>query len=121
MAAVYTWLRQMWSSLVTEAELSEQTSATDEPGFTDPCHLFLDGLEEELEVMDRNNKRIGELLDQYWNCRDQQQTAAFEASQNVRKSLEGAKLLLNTAGNRVRQVISEIEIVTQTQQQATTE
>jgi hypothetical protein len=101
-------------------ELSEPTTATDDPGFTDPCHLFLDGLEEELEVMDRNNKRIGELLDQYWACRDRQQTAGFESAQNVRKSIEGAKLLLNTAGNRVRQVIDEIEIVTQ-QQQATAE
>jgi hypothetical protein len=117
MAEMYIWLRQMWSSLVTAEELSEPTTATEDPGFTDPCHLYLDGLEEELEVMDRNNKRIGDLLDQYWNCRDQHQPSAFEAANNARKSIEGAKLLLNTAANRVRQVIDEIEIVTQ--QQAT--
>jgi hypothetical protein len=120
MAAVYTWLREAWSSLLTAADLSEQSSATDDPNFQDPCHLFKDAIQEELRQVDIQNKRIGELLDQFWNCRDQQQTAGFEATQNVRKSLEGAKLLLNTAGNRVRQVIDEIEIVTQ-QQQATAE
>jgi hypothetical protein len=118
--AVFTWLREAWSNLLTAAELSGQSSATDDPGFQDPCHLFRDAIEEELRQVDLQNERLGKLLDQFWACRDQQQTAAFEASQNVRKSLEGAKLLLNTAANRVRQVINEIEIVTQ-QQQANTE
>jgi hypothetical protein len=98
-----------------EADLSAGNTATEEPKFTDPCHLFQDALDEELRLMDIQNRRISDLLDQFWNCRDRQQTAGFEAAQNVRKSIEGAKLLLNTAGNRVRQVIDEIEIVTQQQ------
>jgi hypothetical protein len=71
-----------------------------------------------LRLMDIQNRRISDLLDQFWNCRDRQQTAGFEAGQNARKSIDGAKLLLITAANQVRQVIDEIEIVT-TQQQAT--
>jgi hypothetical protein len=120
MAGLYDWLHQTWSSVLTAADLSVINTQTDDPGFTDPCHLFSDRLQEELLKMQEQNKLIGELLDQFWRCRDQQQTAGFEAAQNVRKSLEGAKLLLNTAANRVRQVIDEIEIVTQ-QQQANTE
>ncbi len=34
----------------------------------------------------------------------------------TQQSLNGAKLLLNTAANRVRQVVDEIEIVTQREQ-----
>jgi hypothetical protein len=117
--AGFTWLREAWSNLLTAAELSGQSTATDDPGFQDPCHLFKDAIQEELRQVDIQNKRIGELLDQFWACRDQQQTAGFEAGQNARKSIDGAKMLLNTAANRVRQVIDEIEIVTQ--QQATAE
>jgi hypothetical protein len=115
MAGLYGWLRQTWSSLLTEADLSAGNTATEEPKFTDPCHLFQDALDEELRLMDLQNQRISDLLDQFWRCRDRQQTAGFEAGQNARKSIEGAKMLLNTAANRVRQVIDEIEIVTQQQ------
>jgi hypothetical protein len=118
MAAVYTWLRETWSSLLTVAELSGPNTATDEPGFSDPCHLFKDAIQEELRQVDLQNERLGRLLDQFWRCRDQHQPSGFEAAQNARKSIDGAKLLLSTAANRVRQVIDEIEIVT-TQQQAT--
>jgi hypothetical protein len=117
MAGLYGWLRQTWSSLLTEADLSAGNTTTEEPKFTDPCHLFQDALDEELRLMDIQNQRISDLLDQFWNCRDQHQPSGFEAANNARKSIEGAKLLLATAANRVRQVIDEIEIVTQ--QQAT--
>jgi hypothetical protein len=119
MAGLYGWLRQTWSSLLMEADLSAGNTATEEPKFTDPCHLFQDALDEELRLMDIQNQRISDLLDQFWNCRDQHQPSAFEAANNVRKSIDGAKMLLNTAANRVRQVIDEIEIVTQQQTQAT--
>jgi hypothetical protein len=119
MAGLYGWLRQTWSSVLTAAELSVPDTQTDEPNYLDPCHLYSDRLQEELVKVQQQNQLIGELLDQFWNCRDRQQAAAFEAAQNARKSIEGAKLLLATAANRVRQVIDEIEIVTQTQQQAT--
>jgi hypothetical protein len=118
MAAVYTWLRETWSSLLTAAELNVPSTATEDPGFQDPCHLYRDAIEEELRQVDLQNERLGRLMDQFWACRDQQQTAGFEAANNARKSIDGAKLLLITAANRVRQVIDEIEIVT-TQQQAT--
>jgi hypothetical protein len=118
MEGLYGWLRQTWSSLLTEADLSAGNTATEEPKFTDPCHLFQDALDEELRLMDIQNQRISDLLDQFWACRDRHQPSAFEAAQNARKSIDGAKLLLATAANRVRQVIDEIEIVT-TQQQAT--
>jgi hypothetical protein len=115
MAAVYTWLRETWSSLLTAAELSGPNTATEDPGFTDPCHLFKDAIQEELRQVDLQNERLGRLMDQFWSCRNRQQTAGFEAANNARKSIDGAKLLLSTAANRVRQVIDEIEIVTQQQ------
>jgi hypothetical protein len=117
MAGLYDWLHRTWSSVLTAAELSVPDTQTDDPGFLDPCHLYSDRLQEELVKVQQQNQLIGELLDQFWNCRDQHQPSGFEAAQNARKSIDGAKLLLATAANRVRQVIDEIEIVTQ--QQAT--
>jgi hypothetical protein len=115
MAGLYGWLRQTWSSVLTAAELSVPDTQTDDPGFLDPCHLYSDRLQDELLKMQQQNQLIGELLDQYWNCRDQHQPSGFESANNARKNLDGAKLLLATAANRVRQVIDEIEIVTQQQ------
>ena len=117
MAALYNWLQQKWSSLVQVADLSDTSTQTDEPGFTDPCHLFQDALDEELRLMDLQNERIGNLLDQFWNCRKQSgaglSTDEFQRQNVTQQSVNGAKLLLQTAANRVRQVVDEIEIVTQ--------
>ena len=115
MAALYNWLQQKWSSLVQVADLSDTSTQTDEPGFTDPCHLFQDALDEELRLMDLQNERIGNLLDQFWNCRKLHaagSTEEFQRQNMTQQSLNGAKLLLTTAANRVRQVVDEIEIVT---------
>jgi hypothetical protein len=64
--------------------------------------------------------RIGDLMSQYWACqknRVQAESVGTEDSRLQRfnmtqQSVNGAKLLLLTAGNRVRQVRDEIEIVT---------
>ena len=116
MAALYNWLQQTLSSLVQVADLSDTSTQTDEPGFTDPCHLYQDALDEELRLMDLQNERIGNLLDQFWNCRKLHAAAStdeFQRQNVTQQSLNGAKLLLTTAANRVRQVVDEIEIVTQ--------
>ena len=120
MAALYNWLQQKWSSLVQVADLSDTSTQTDEPGFTDPCHLFQDALDEELRLMDLQNERIGNLLDQFWNCRKLHAAAStdeFQRQNVTQQNVNGAKLLLQTAANRVRQVVDEIEIVTQREQQ----
>jgi hypothetical protein len=68
--------------------------------------------------------RIGDLMDQYWTCQRERVRAESVGTEDGRlqrhnvtqQSLNGAKLLLNTAANRVRQVVDEIEIVTQREQ-----
>ena len=116
MAGLYSWLRQTWSSLVAAADLSAEPTQTDDPRFSDPCHLFQDALDEELRLMDLQNQRIADLLDRLWVCRKGQANASSTEAQlslnTTEQSLKGAKLLLLTAGNRVRQVRDEIEIVT---------
>ena len=117
MAALYNWLQQTWSSLVAVADLNDEPTQTDDPSYSDPCHLYQDALDEELRQMDLQNQRIADLLDQFWNCRRQSgaglSTDEFQRQNVTQQSLNGAKLLLTTAANRVRQVVDEIEIVTQ--------
>jgi hypothetical protein len=77
-------------------------------------------LDEELRLMDLQNERIGNLLDQFWNCRKLHaavSTDEFQRQNVTQQNVNGAKLLLTTAANRVRQVVEEIEIVTQREQQ----
>ena len=113
MAGLYSWLRQTWSSLAAAADLSAEPTQTDDPSYSDPCHLYQDALDEELRLMDLQNQRISDLLDQFWACRKSAATAVSELSLNTtEQSLKGAKLLMLTAANRVRQVVDEIEIVT---------
>ena len=121
MAELYSWLQQTWSSLVAAADSSDEPTQTDDPSYSDPCHLYQDALDEELRQMDLQNQRIADLLDQFWSCRRQSGAASsteeFQRHNVTQQSLDGAKLLLKTAANQVRQVVDEIEIVTQREQQ----
>ena len=112
MAGLYSWLRQTWSSLAAAADLSAEPTQTDDPSYSDPCHLFQDALDEELRLMDLQNQRISDLLDQFWACRKAAQTVSELSINTTQQSVNGAKLLMTTAANRVRQVVDEIEIVT---------
>jgi len=126
MAAVYNWLQRTWSSLVLAADMSEPDTATEpvEPG----CEIFQDALDELMAEMDRLTERINFNLDRFWECREAKAQAAFggidaNRANMTRQSIAGAKMLMQTAGNRVHQVIGEIEIVSTppAQQQAVTE
>ena len=104
--------------------MSEPDTATEpvEPG----CEIFQDALDELMAEMDRLTERINFNLDRFWECREAKAQAfgGIDASRAnmTRQSIAGAKMLLRTAGNRVHQVIGEIEIVsTPPQQQAVTE
>ena len=112
MAGLYSWLQQTWSSLAAVADLSAEPTQTDDPSYSDPCHLFQDALDEELRLMDLQNQRISDLLDQFWACRKSAQTVSELSLNTTQQSLNGAKLLMTTAANRVRQVRDEIDIVT---------
>ena len=121
MVAVYDWLRQTWSSLVLVADMSEPDipTAPVEPG----CEIFQDALDELMAEMDRLTERINYNLDRFWECREAKAQAFGGIDANranmTQQSINGAKLILRTAGNRVNQVIGEIEIVsTPPQQQA---
>lgn len=115
--SVLSWFGQMWQNLQQAANSSDEPTQTDDPSFSDPCHLFQDALDEELRKMDLQNQRIGDLLDRLWVCRKGQLNASSTEAQlslnTTQQSVNGAKLLLTTAANRVRQVVDEIEIVTQ--------
>ena len=113
MNTLYGWLRSMFSSLPEESDSPEASTQTadDAKG----CQIFSDALDEELRQMDLQNQRIADLLDQFWNCRKShaaESTNEFQRQNVTQQSLNGAKLLLTTAANRVRQVVEEIEIVT---------
>jgi hypothetical protein len=124
MVALYNWLHQTWSSLVLAADMSEPSIQTEpvEVG----CEIFTDALDELMAEMDQLTARINFNLDQLWECR-QNKAAAFSGIEQRRQnmtqqSVNGAKHLLTAAGNRVRQVVDEIEIVSkppEQQQQAT--
>jgi hypothetical protein len=124
MSGLYGWLRQTWSSLVAVADMNEPTTATEpEPV---GCEIFTDALDQLTDELDRLCERIDFNLDRLWECRQAKAQAEFggidATRQNMTKqSISGAKLILRTAGNRVNQVIGEIEIVTTSpaQQQAT--
>ena len=109
--SVFSWFGQMFSRLQAAADLNEASSATEnEPS---GCQIYADALEQKGLELDRLTEDIGALLDQLWACRKSAATAVSELSLNTtQQSVNGAKLLLLTAGNRVRQVRDEIEIVT---------
>jgi hypothetical protein len=77
--------------------------------------------------LDNLTDKINYNLDRLWECREAKAQAfggIDQTQQNMtRQSIAGAKMLLQTAGNRVHQVIGEIEIVSKppAQQQAVTE
>jgi hypothetical protein len=122
MGTLYGWLRQTWSSLVAGADMSEPTTATEpEPV---GCEIFTDALDQLTDELDRLCERIDFNLDRLWECRKDKALAESVGTEDGRlqrfnvtqQSLDGAKLLLKTAANRVRQVVDEIEIVTQREQ-----
>ena len=114
--SVLGWFGQMFSRLQAAANLSEVSSETEaEPS---GCQIFADALDQAGIELDALTDRISTLLDQYWACRKSAATAVSELSLNTtEQSLKGAKLLMLTAGNRVRQVRDEIEIVTRQETQ----
>jgi hypothetical protein len=123
MAAVYDWLRQTWSTLVMVADMSEPSTATEppEPG----CEIYTDALDQLTNELDDICNRIDFNLDKLWECRQAKAQAFGGIDANranmTRQSIAGAKMILRTAGNRVRQVADEIEIVStppEAQQQA---
>jgi hypothetical protein len=123
MNTLYGWLRSMFLSLPEESDLLEASiqTADDAKG----CQIFSDALEQAGLELDELTARIGDLMDQYWACQKERVRAESVGTEDPRlqrlattdKSLNGAKLLLKTAANRVRQVVDEIEIVTQQEQQ----
>ncbi len=118
MSGLYSWLRSMFSSLPEESGLHEASTQTadDAKG----CQIFSDALEQAGLELDELTARIGDLMDQYWACQKARAMAESVGTEDSRlqrqnvtqQSLNGAKLLLTTAANRVRQVVEEIEIVT---------
>jgi hypothetical protein len=127
MSGLYGWLRQTWSSLVAVADMNEPTTATEpEPV---GCEIFTDALDQLTDELDRLCERIDFNLDRLWECRQAKAQAEFGGIDATRQnmtnqSIAGAKMLLRTARNRVRQVADEIEIVStppKAQQQAVTE
>jgi hypothetical protein len=125
MAALYDWLRQTWSSLVVAANMSEPDTVMEPPEVG--CEIFTDALDELMEQLDNLTDKINYNLDRLWECREAKAQAFGGIDANranmTRQSIDGAKMILRTAGNRVRQVADEIEIVSTppAQQQAVTE
>ena len=123
MSGLYMWLRSTFSSLPEESDSPEPSTQTadDAKG----CQIFSDALEQAGLELDELTARIGDLMDQYWTCQRERVRAESVGTEDGRlqrhnvtqQSLDGAKLLLKTAANRVRQVRDEIEIVTQREQQ----
>ena len=119
MSGLYSWLRQTWSSLAAVADMSEQSTATADE--SEGCQIYSDALDQLMLEYDQLCDRIDWNLDHLWECRKQKALAESVGTEDARlqrfnmtqQSLNGAKLLLTTAANRVRQVVEEIEIVTQ--------
>lgn len=104
------WFGQMFSRLQAAANLSEASSEMEaEPS---GCQIFADALDQAGIELDALTDRISTLLDRYWECRKSAQTVSELSINTTQQSLNGAKLLMTTAANRVRQVRDEIEIVT---------
>ena len=118
MNGLYGWLRQTWSSLVAVADMNEQSTATAHE--SEGCQIYSDALDQLMLEYDQLCDRIDWNLDHLWECRRAQGLAEsvgtedprFQRFNMTQQSLNGAKLLLQTAANRVRQVVDEIEIVT---------
>ena len=127
MAALYNWLQQTWSSLVLAVDMSEPSGEAETEPPAPGCEIFTDALDQLMLEYEEICKRLDFNLDRLWECQRSKAEAAFggidATRQNMTKqSISGAKLILRTAGNRVNQVIGEIEIVTTSpQQQAVTE
>jgi len=126
MAALYNWLQQTWSSLVLVADMSELSGEAETEPPAPGCEIFTDALDQLMLEYEEICKRLDFNLDRLWECQRSKAEAAFggiDASRAnmTRQSIDGAKLILRTAGNRVNQVIGEIEIVTTSPQQQATE
>jgi len=123
MSGLYGWLRRTWSSLAVVADMSEQSTATADE--SEGCQIYSDALDQLMLEYDQLCDRIDWNLDHLWECRKAKALAESVGTEDGRlqrhnvtqQSLDGAKLLLKTAANRVRQVVDEIEIVTQREQQ----
>jgi len=119
--ALFNWFGQMWQSLRLAADLSADSTTTDELDSSDPCHLFADALDEEMRRMDEQNQRISDLLDQFWNCRQKHESVGtedptFQRWQTAAANKMGAVGLLKTSASRVRQVVAEIDSIGRTEQ-----
>ena len=110
MASVFSWFGQMWQNLQQAVVMSEPNSVTEQEPVG--CEIFADTLDQLMLEFDRLCDRIDFNLDQLWACRKSAATVSELSLNTTEQSLKGAKLLLLTAGNRVRQVRDEIEIVT---------
>ena len=119
MSGLYMWLRNTFSSLPEESDSPEANSATADDSLN--CQIYSDALEQAGLELDEVVNRIGDLMSQFWECRRAQGLAESVGTEDsrlqrltvARQGVNGAKLLLTTAANRVRQVVDEIEIVTQ--------
>ncbi len=118
MAGLYMWLKNTFSSLPEESDSPEASSATADDSFD--CQIYSDALEQAGLELDEVVNRIGDLMSQFWECRRAKGLAESVGTEDpmlqrlatTDKNVNGAKLLLQTAANRVRQVVEEIEIVT---------
>jgi hypothetical protein len=120
MSGLFSWFGQMWQSLQSAADLSEGSTVTEVLVSSDPCHLFADALEEEMRLMDEQNQRISDLMDQFWNCRQKHESVGtedpiFQRWQTAAANKMGAIGLLKTAASRVRQVVAEIDSIGRTE------
>ena len=123
MSGLYDWLRQTWSSLVVVADMSEQSTATADE--SEGCQIYSDALDQLMLEYDQLCDRIDWNLDHLWECRKAKALAESVGTEDGRlqrfnmtqQSVNGAKLFLLTSANRVRQVVDEIEIVTQREDQ----
>lgn len=119
MSTLYSWLKNTFSSLPEESDSPEANSATADDSLN--CQIYSDALEQAGLELDEVVNRIGDLMSQFWECRKQRalqesvgtEDARLQRFNMTQQSVNGAKLLLTTAANRVRQVVNEIEIVTQ--------
>ena len=128
MVAVYDWLQRTWSSLVLVADMSEPSGEAETEPPAPGCEIFTDALDQLMLEYEEICKRLDFNLDRFWECREAKAQAFGGIDANranmTRQSIAGAKMLLQAAGNRVHQVIGEIEIVSkppEAQQQAVTE
>lgn len=119
MNGLYGWLRQTWLSLAAVADMNEQSTATADD--SEGCQIYSDALDQLMSEYDQLCDRIDWNLDHLWECRKAKALAESVGTEDIRlqrfsmtqQSVNDAKLLLTTAANRVRQVVEEIEIVTQ--------